>query len=554
MVLVQFALTAFMGSYAFASVANICEGRLVIYGPAIKATVDKSNMEKLGDLFELNAEQKHNVLVYAEFYLRTLDARARGRPLSQLRAPYITAQGFKLIETVEHMKQAWPGLEDRIAVQFDNVAVKLKRDIESLESDLRGSKSQDAIGRKLREITEVLRRISRRDFKVPINSPEKSLFEMKQELVKLMIRLDGAKTSLKVMAENSLATLTQIESILQRSLDQEGDVLTYQTLAECELALGVLDGFATRHFDINPRVDQPSETSLRQVHGLSYAKIQENVAKYAAGESRELGGDITRIVKRADDLLRDDGRVLLPAIEKISKKELLTLAFLPIHPLRSDRERDWISDLDPEPLDGSVALSHDLEDRRYELGYSSRLLHEKDSAKWIQGINSAFNNWYLLAGGFPSENLTLARTPDSSEPLIRALLYSARYLGRDGEDKVEWENSTLLMQNFFRGFMFWDDSTRYLLDPNQMEFLASHGAEYFADLNLEESPSEASVGAALDQIIARIARAPDLDLSADPHLRALLAKFPSSAASAKILVLRAQDSYTDSPNIAPSGF
>src|SRR6185437_10843718 len=118
-------------------------------------------------------------------------------------------------------------------------------------------------------------------------------------------------------------------------------------LVECELAVGVVEEFATRRFDINPRGEGNTDFPLRDTYSLSYSKLEDDVAKFAAGETTELGGDITRVTKEADELLKHDGRVVLPAIEKITKKELLALAFLPIQPLRFHLERDWVSNQDP---------------------------------------------------------------------------------------------------------------------------------------------------------------------------------------------------------------
>src|SRR5262249_49721558 len=149
-----------------------------------------------------------------------------------------------------------------------------------------------------------------------------------------------------------------------------------------------------------------------------------------------------------------------------------------------------------------------------------------------------WTTWYLLLGGHLPEEFAppLQRQDPEREAVIQSLLYLARYLV--GEDHNDWSSGTNTVDYMINRFMFWNNPREFIWDPNHMNLLGSSGAKFFQELQPAKQAlkfDEAGIVEALDVLVARALRIPSVSLKSEPNLKAMLEKFPTSAASAKIL-------------------
>jgi len=508
--------------------------------------LDVATLDKMSDLLELSDSERDNVRSYATFFTEALQARAKNSPLEKMQSPYLTEQSRRLQGTLQVFIENWRGFQDAIQKALDRRISSRQNAIDAMEETLRSGKSADLVERKKQEIIGTLNRVSQKyrgedanleDFSHAIEvlsaNPEREFFELKQNFGKFKEKIAADKATAQQNSDLALVMLKQISSLLA----QAGETIDYQTLVQLELAAAVIDEAGDRRFiNLPDPKDHDDEGTFASSYGITFDGVAKDLQAWSSGQTKQMGRDVYDMIERWSQQFAKRGVVRLPIIGPVSQRESLAIAFMPIQPLRYQLEETWVSDFEEKPHRGHTVTWWDMSGGG-DTGYNLEAFTKGDSKAWIAALNSSFNNWYLLLGGTPdSQGTPLKRADPGGEAVVRALLYFGRYLPDIEHEAPEWTSAESLAKLFFAEFAGWDEP--HLFNPNLMDFFAGKGPAYFGELGVPKKIGEPQITEAMDHLIARLLRNPDLKVT-DANLRRLFERFPTTAFSAKMLVLKA---------------
>jgi hypothetical protein len=510
--------------------------------------------ENLFDLLHLQPGERSQARDEMLFYITAMRERAKGVELYRINGRFLDFQGAVLLSHLQRMLRWWEILDRVINSEFDARFGVIAGRVKTAETQLRTLSQGELIELERRKL-EVLYKATHIDVEPEVLSarlnklaemqmvrPETRVFRQKQELAKMRRRLAHIKSRVSEEVDLTRPVLEALTKSLQEILSRRGE-LSWSALFQFQYFTAAIEDLARHRFLVGTWGRDGRLTSFGSLLGFDVHKQLDRIQVWSRDVVEDSGLRLQNValnktMSRLSWEFEHFGFLPVLTMQPRSLRVALALGFLPINAIRFHVEPAPVPAHSGEDFAGGSLMAIDLIDAQGPQHFRLSRLNMKSPNSWLNALNRSWTNWFALLGGRFDRPVRYSRL-SMAEGLLHSVVYLTRYADLFGRGKLDWASSSRLVSFFLNDFLFEADPNVHLRSP-VADLLGRH-LNAFRDLlpYTEAHVGNVHVARALDSILARLCDLHGVSsFTVSPETKALLQRFPRSAVTSKLIIVR----------------